>query len=101
MTGLSYKSTPARSIASHKALGLWNCHAGSENTTCWTQQIRLPGIRLAQLQYDAIARKKLTHCHYAGLWYLVNKGLRIRDKVKIIETDLGSKAWANIFCRKS
>ena len=65
------------------------------------QQVWFPGIRLAQLQFDAIAKEKLTYCRYAGLWYLVNKGLSVWDKVQIIETDLGSKAWANMFCQKS
>ena len=97
MTGSSYRSTPAWSVASHKALGLWNRHAGGENTTCWTQQVRLLGVRLARLQFDAIAREKLTRCRHTGLWYLVNEGLSVRDKVQIVETDLGSKAWANMF----
>ena len=101
MTGSSYRSTPARSVASHKALGLWNRHAGGESTTCWMQQVRLPGVRSAQLQFDAIAREKLTRCRHAGLWYLVNEGLSVRDKVQIVETDLGSKAWANMFRQES
>ena len=101
MTGSSYRSTPARSVASHEALGLWNRHAGGESTTRWTQRVRLPGVRSARLQFDAIAREKLTRCRHAGLWYLVNKGLSVRDKVQIVETDLGSKAWANMFRRKS
>ena len=100
MTGSSYRSTLARSVASHKALGLWNRHAGGESTTCWMQQIRLLGVRSAQLQFDVIAREKLTCCRHAGLWYLVNEGLSVRDKVQIVETDLGSKAWANMFCRE-
>ena len=101
MTGSSYRSTPARSVASHKALGLWNHHAGGENTTRWTQRVRLPGVRLARLQFDAIAREKLTRCRHAGLWYLVNEGLSVQDKVQIVETDLGSKVWANMFRRES
>ena len=101
MTGSSYKSIPARSIASHEALSLWNRHAGGENTTRWTQQVRLLSVRLAQLQFNAIAREKLTCCRHAGLWYLVNEGLSVRDKVQIVETDLGSKAWANMFCQES
>ena len=101
MTRSSYRSTSARSIAFHKALGLWNRHAGGESITCWTQQVRLPGVRLAWLQFDVIASKKLICCRYAGLWYLVNEGLSIRDKVQIVETDLGSKAWVNIFCQES
>ena len=92
MTGSSYRSTPARSVASHEALGLWNCHAGGENTTRWMQQVRLLGVRSAQLQFDAIAKEKLTCYRHAGLWYLVNKGLSVRDKVQIVETNLGSKA---------
>ena len=67
MTGSSYKSTPARSVASYKALDLWNRHAGGENTTCWMQQVRLPGVRLAQLQFDTIAREKLTYCCHTDL----------------------------------
>ena len=101
MTGLSYRSTPAKLVASHKALGFWNRHAGDESTTCWTQQVWLPGVRSAQLQFDAIAREKLTCCRHVGLWYLVSKGLSIRDKVQIVETDLGSKAWANMFRQES
>ena len=101
MIGSSYKSTPVRSVASHKALGFWNRHAGGENTTCWTQQVRLPGARSAQLQFNAIARKKLTYCRHAGLQYLVNEGFSVRDKVQIVETDLESKAWVNMFCRES
>ena len=100
MTGSSYRSTPARSVASHKALGLWNRHAGGESTTRWTQRVRLPGVRSARLQFDAIAREKLTCCRHAGLWYLVNKELSVRDKVQIVETDQGSKAWANMLCQK-
>ena len=73
MTRSSYRSSPARSVASHKALGLWNSHAGGESTTCWTQQVWLSGIRSAQLQFNAIAREKLTCCHHAGFWYLVNE----------------------------
>ena len=101
MTGSSYRSNSARSVALHKAFGLWNCHAGGENTTHWTQQVRLPAVRLAQLQFDAIAREKLTYYYHAGLWYLVNEELSIWDKVQIVETDLGSKAWTNIFCQES
>ena len=101
MTGSSYRSTPAWSVASHEALGLWNRHAGGESTTRWTQRVRLPGVRSAQLQFDAIAREKLTRCRHTGLWYLVNEGLSVWDKVQIIETDLGSKAWANMFCQES
>ena len=97
MTESSYKSTPARSVASHKALDLWNRHAGGENTTRWTQQIRLPGVRSAQLQFNAIAREKLICCRHTGLWYLVNEKLSIQDKVQIIETNLGSKAWQIYF----
>ena len=44
MTGSSYRSTSARLVASHKTLGFWNRHAGGENTTCWTQQVWLPGV---------------------------------------------------------
>ena len=101
MTGLSYRSTPAKSVALHKTLGLWNRHASGENMTCWMQQVQFPGVRLAQLQFDAIVREKLTCYRHANLWYLVNKGLSIQDKIQIVETDLGSKAWANMFCRKS
>ena len=92
MTESSYRSTPARSVASHEALGFWNRHAGGESTTRWTQQVRLPGVKSARLQFNAIAREKLTRCRHAGLWYLVNEGLSVRDKVQIVETDLGSKA---------
>ena len=69
--------------------------------TCWTQQVRLPGVRSARLQFDAIVREKLTRCCHVGLGYLVNEGLSIRDKVQIVETDLGFKAWANMFCQES
>ena len=101
MTGSLYRSTLAKSVASHKALGLWNCHVGGESTICWTQQVRLPGVRSAQLQFNVIAREKLTCCRHAGLWYLVHEGLNVRDKVQIVEIDLRSKAWANMFCQKS
>ena len=101
MTGSSYRSTPAWSVASHEALGLWNRHAGGESTTRWTQRVRLPGVRSARLQFDAIAREKLTRCRHAGFWYLVNKGLSVRNKVQIVETDLRFKAWANIFRQES
>ena len=97
----SYRSIPARSVALHKALGLWNRHVGGESTTYWTQRVRLPDVRLARLQFDAIARKKLICYRYAGFWYLVNKELSVRDKIQIIKTNLGSKAWANIFCQES
>ena len=33
MTWSSYRSTPARSVASHKALEIWSCHADGESTT--------------------------------------------------------------------
>ena len=101
MTGLFYRLISAKSIASHKALSLWNRHTSGENTACWTYQVRLPGVKSARLQFDAIAREKLTCYRHTGLWYLVNEGLSIRDKVQIVKTDLGSKAWANIFCRES
>ena len=65
------------------------------------QQVRLLDVRLAQLQFDAIAGEKMTYYRHAGLWYLVNKGLSVRDKIQIIETDLKSKAWANIFYQES
>ena len=77
MTGSSSRSTLARLVASHKALGLWNRYTDGKNTTCWMQQIRLPGIRSAQLQFNATAREKLTYCRHAGLWYLVDMGLNI------------------------
>ena len=31
---VTYRSTPARSVALYKALNLWNHHIGSESTTC-------------------------------------------------------------------
>ena len=46
MAGSSYKSTPAKSVALHKALSLWNRYAGGENITRWMQRVRLPGVRL-------------------------------------------------------
>ena len=101
MTESSYRLTSTRSVALHKALEFWNRYADDENTTCWTQQIRLPGVRLARLQFNAIAREKLTHCSHTGLWYIVNEGLNIWNKVQIVETDLGSKVWANMFRQKS
>ena len=101
MTELSYRSIPARLVALHKALSLWNRHAGRESMTCWMQQVQLPDVRSTQLQFNAIARGKLTCCHHASLWYLVNKGLSVWNKVQIIETDLGSKAWANMFRQES
>ena len=54
------------------------------------QQVRLPGVKLARLEFDAIAKKKLTYCYYAGFWYPVNKEFNIRDKVQIVEIDLRS-----------
>ena len=98
MTESSYRLTSARSVALHEALGLWNRQAGGESTTRWTQRVQLPSIRLTRLQFNAIVREKLTFCRHASLWYLVNKRLSVRNKVQIIETDLGSKAWANMFC---
>ena len=92
MIGSSYKLTPARLVALHKTLGFWNHHAGGESTTYWTQQVRFPSVRSARLQFNAIAKEKLTHCRHASLWYLVNKGLSVRNKIQIVETDLGSKA---------
>ena len=60
--------------------------------THWIQQIWLFGIKLAQLQFNAIGKEKLICCHHAGLWYLMNERLSVWDKVQIVETDLGSKA---------
>ena len=34
MIRLSYKLTPVKLVASHKALGFWNRHIGGENTAC-------------------------------------------------------------------
>ena len=92
---------PSQVSSFTRSLRPWNRHAGGESTTRWTQQVRLPGVRSARLQFDAIAREKLTRCRHAGLWYLVNEGLSVRDKVQIVETNLGSKAWTNMFCRES
>ena len=92
MTGSSDRSIPARSVASLKVLGLWNRYAGDENTTCWTQQVRLPDIRSAQLQFNAIGGEKFTRCRHMGLGYLVNKRLSVRDKVQIVKTGLRCKA---------
>ena len=67
---------------------------------CYIQQIRLLNIRSTQLEFNTIARKKLIYSHYTGLYYLINKELSIQNKIQIVEIDLESKIWTNIFYQK-
>ena len=78
MTWSSYRSTLARLVASHEALGFWNRYAGGESTACWTQRVRLPGVRSPRLQQCNSTREVGSDVAMRASWHGVSEGLSER-----------------------